>query len=84
MSGPASTPKGTADSPAQQPRWGIWTLAFLSFAFVMLVLSSTAGHYTLVTFLGLVIGLVGAGICTVKGLRALRGYNLRDHTRRRR
>lgn len=65
------------DPPTDKaPRWGVYTLGFLTLAFVMVVLSSTAGHYTVLTLLGLVVGLVGAGWCTVKGLKGLRGFRL--------
>lgn len=63
--------------PTKRKRpWGIYTLAFLTLSFVMLVLSSTKGHYTLLTFLGLVVGFIGAGWCTVKGLRVAREFRL--------
>ena len=52
-------------------RWGVYTLAFLILAFVMVVVSSTQGHYTILTLLGLLVGFVGAGYCTFKGLREL-------------
>ncbi len=57
-------------------RWGIYTLAFLVLMFAMVVVSTTQGHYTLLTFLGLVVGLVGASWCTVMGLKSLRGWHL--------
>lgn len=58
------------------PPWGVLTLAFLTLAFVMVVLSSTAGRYTGTTLLGLIVGLLGATWCTVKGLRKARDYRL--------
>jgi hypothetical protein len=64
------------DPPKRKPRWGIYTLGFLTLSFVMVVLSSTAGHYTLLTLSGLVAGFVGAGWCTVKGLRVARDFRL--------
>lgn len=68
-------PKGQ-DPPKRKHRWGIYTLAFLTLSFVMVVLSSTQGHYTLVTLFGLVVGFAGAGYCTVKGLRVARDFRL--------
>lgn len=64
----SKTPKG--------PPWGVFTLLFLALAFVMVVLSATKGHYTGAMLLGLVVGLVGAGCCTVLGLRKARSYRL--------
>jgi hypothetical protein len=67
----------TAQVPPQRKhRWGIYTLAFLTLSFVMVVLSSTQGHYTILTLLGLVVGFAGAGWCTVKGLRVARDFRL--------
>ena len=61
----------------QKPRpWGIYTLAFLILAFAMVVVSTTQKHYTLLTLIGLVVGLVGAAWCTVKGLRRVRDFHL--------
>jgi hypothetical protein len=60
----------------RKPRWGIYTLCFLALAFVMVVISSTQGHYTIATLLGLVVGFVGAGWCTVKGLKVAREFRL--------
>lgn len=76
--------RGTSSSDAgkaphgtpKQRRWGLWTLAFLTLAFVMIVLSSTAGHYTVITLLGLLVGLAGAAWCSVKGLRKAKDFRL--------
>jgi hypothetical protein len=62
--------------PRRQHRWGIYTLAFLTLSFVMVVLSSTHGQYTPLTLFGLVAGFVGAGWCTVKGFRVARDFRL--------
>jgi nitrate/nitrite transporter NarK len=63
--------------PPRKPRpWGIYTLGFLILAFAMIVVSTTQGHYTLLTLLGLVVGLVGGTYCTVKGLRKARDFHL--------
>jgi nitrate/nitrite transporter NarK len=61
---------------AKTTPWGIYTLGFLTLAFVMMVVSSSRGTYTVLTFIGLVVGLVGAAFCTVKGLKSLRGFRL--------
>jgi hypothetical protein len=64
------------DPPKRKQRWGIYTLGFLVLAFMMVVISTTQGHYTLLTLFGLVVGFVGAGWCTVKGLRVARDFRL--------
>jgi nitrate/nitrite transporter NarK len=68
-------------APKKHPKpkttpWGIYTLGFLTLAFVMMVVSSSQGTYTVLTFIGLILGLVGAAFCTVKGLKGLRGYRM--------
>jgi hypothetical protein len=64
------------DPPKRKRPWGIYTLGFLTLSFVMVVVSSTQGHYTLLTLLGLVVGFAGAGWCTVRGLRVARDFRL--------
>lgn len=56
-------------------RWGIYALGFLILAFAMVVVSTTQGHYTVLTLVGLVVGLAGAGWCSVKGLRGLADFH---------
>jgi hypothetical protein len=73
---PTHSAKHVDPRKVRGPRWGIYTLAFLALAFTMVVISTTQGHYTLLTLLGLVVGFVGATWCTVKGLRGLRGFHL--------
>lgn len=56
-------------------RWGIRTLLFLLLATVSILSSNVlnaAGNddYVLLTFVGTVIGLVGAAVSTVRGLRS--------------
>jgi hypothetical protein len=63
-------------SPSQSPqprrrRWGLRTLGFLALAFVAIVASASLGHHTVGTLGSLLIGLVGAGYCSVKGVRAM-------------
>jgi hypothetical protein len=64
------------DPPQRKHRWGLYTLGFLALSFTMVVISSTQGHYTLLTLVGLFVGFGGAGWCTVKGLRVARDFRL--------
>jgi hypothetical protein len=64
--------------PVGSKRWGIRTLLFLGLAAGSIILSNwmrMTGNddVILLPFLGLVTGLVGATICTVRGLRAWGG-----------
>jgi hypothetical protein len=64
--------------PVGTRRWGIRTLLFLGLAAGSIILSNwmrLTGNddVILLPFLGLVTGLVGATICTVRGLRAWGG-----------
>ncbi len=70
MTAPEDPPKKRA-----QP-WGVYTLGFLVLTFSMVVVSTTQGHYSALTLLGLLVGLVGAAWCTVKGIRKAREYRL--------
>jgi hypothetical protein len=56
--------------PRRRPRWGLRTLGLLGLALVALVTSASLGHHTAGTLGSLVLGLVGAGYCSVKGLQA--------------
>ena len=61
-----------------QKRWGVRTLLFLGLAAGSIVLSNwmrMTGNtdVILLTFIGTVVGLVGATVCTVRGLRAWGG-----------
>jgi hypothetical protein len=61
-----------------QRRWGLRTLAFLGLAAGSIILSNwmrMTGNtdVILLTFIGTVVGLVGAAVCTVKGFRAWGG-----------
>jgi hypothetical protein len=49
-------------------RWGVRTLAFLTLALLAIGLSTAQGHYTILTLTGLLVGLTGATVCTVRGL----------------
>jgi len=54
------------------PRWGLRTLAFLALALLSIGGSALQGHYTLLTLAGLLAGVIGAGVCTARGLFTLR------------
>jgi hypothetical protein len=64
--------------PVGTKRWGIRTLLYLGLAAGSIILSNWmrfTGNvdYILLPFLGMVTGLVGATVCTVRGLRAWGG-----------
>jgi hypothetical protein len=64
--------------PVGQKRWGLRSLGFLGLAAGSIILSNwmrMTGNtdVILLTFIGTVIGLVGAAVCTVKGIRAWGG-----------
>jgi nitrate/nitrite transporter NarK len=69
-------PKPEGPPQPRRHRWGVYTLGFLILAFAMVVVSSTQGHYTVLTLLGLLVGLAGAAWCTIKGLRGLADFHL--------
>jgi hypothetical protein len=61
-----------------QKRWGIRSLLFLGLAAASIILSNwmrMTGNtdVILLTFIGTVVGLVGAAVCTVRGFRAWGG-----------
>jgi hypothetical protein len=64
--------------PAEQRRWGIRSLLFLGLAAGSIILSNwmrMTGNtdVILLTFVGIVVGLAGATVSTIKGLRAWGG-----------
>ena len=64
--------------PVGQKRWGIRLLLYLGLAAASIVLSNwmrMTGNtdVILLTFIGTVVGLVGAAVCTVRGYRAWGG-----------
>jgi hypothetical protein len=74
--------------PVGQKRWGLRSLAFLGLAAGSIILSNwmrMTGNtdVILLTFIGTVVGLVGAAVCTVKGLRAWGGKLPRETPERR-
>ncbi|HST84285.1 MAG TPA: hypothetical protein VLL08_21290 [Kineosporiaceae bacterium] len=52
-------------------RWGVRTLAYLGLVLLSLGISTLQGHYTLLTLAGLLIGLIGAMICSVRGISTI-------------
>jgi peptidoglycan/LPS O-acetylase OafA/YrhL len=60
-------------SPADRPtRWGLRALGFLALALLSLTVSNwpgSGGYGNLLILSGLVVGLVGAGVCSVRGIR---------------
>ncbi len=64
------------------PRWGLRTLAFLALAAAAIMTSNVMyargeDTWVLLTSAGTVIGLVGAAVCTVRGVRAVTGSGSR-------
>lgn len=62
----------------REKRWGLRTLAFLALAAASLLtrnLMHSQGFtdVVLLPFLGIVVGLVGAAVCSVRGIRAWNG-----------
>jgi hypothetical protein len=67
----------------EQRKWGIRTLLYLGLAAGSIILSNwmrMTGNtdVILLTFIGTVVGLVGATVATVRGLRAWGGKLPRD------
>ena len=61
------------------PRWGLRTMAFLALAAGSLLLAGWFHDHPrpgagLVTSAGMLTGLVGAAVCSVRGLRSSRGW----------
>lgn len=56
---------------AEQRRWGLWTLGFLTIAAASLIAYDALRNsgLALLSSVGLAIGLVGAVVCTVRGVR---------------
>jgi hypothetical protein len=53
----------------RRPRWGLRTLGFLGLAFLALATAVSQGYHTVGTLGSLLFGLIGAGYCSVKGVR---------------
>jgi hypothetical protein len=59
-----------------RPRWGLRTLGFLTLAAASILTSNVMyarddASLVLLTFAGTVIGLVGAAVCSLRGLLAM-------------
>jgi len=64
--------------PPKPRRWGLRTLGFLGIAAASIVASNLdhangTADYALLTFIGTVVGLAGATVCSVRGLRSWGG-----------
>ena len=64
--------------PVGQKRWGVRMLLFLGLAAASIILSNwmrMTGNtdVILLTFIGTVVGLAGATVCTIRGWRAWGG-----------
>jgi hypothetical protein len=64
--------------PVAEKRWGVRMLLFLGLAAASIILSNwmrTTGNtdVILLTFIGTVVGLAGATVCTIRGWRAWNG-----------
>ena len=64
--------------PIRQKRWGVRSLVYLGLAAGSIIVSNwmrMTGNtdVILLTFIGTVVGLVGAAVCTVRALRAWGG-----------
>ena len=81
----SETESAAQSPPGRRPRWGFRTLGFLGLALVAIVTSASLGHHTVGTLGSLLFGLIGAGYCSVKGVRgALDDDLVRTFTGRRR
>jgi hypothetical protein len=78
--------------PVGQKRWGVRSLLFLGLAATSIILSNwmrMTGNtdVILLTFIGLLVGLIGATVSTIQGLRVWGGRLPREeppHDRRQR
>lgn len=53
------------------PRWGLRTLGFLFIALVAIIVSTIENGYTVGSFGSLLVGFIGAGICSYRGVRKM-------------
>jgi hypothetical protein len=64
-------------------RYGLRTLAYLTLALASIIASTVLQSkgiksYGLLTFVGLMVGLIGASVCSVRGIKAgWQGYSRR-------
>ncbi len=74
----APTDRATTARGPRTKRWGLRTLAWLALALVS-VLASNAFYaqgvtdFVLATLAGTVVGFIGAGYCSIRGLQAWQG-----------
>jgi peptidoglycan/LPS O-acetylase OafA/YrhL len=73
-------PDENAQSPPQpngrRPRWGLRTLGFLTLAMISMITAAASGGYTVGSLGSLIFGVLGAGYCSVHGLRQARSRGL--------
>jgi peptidoglycan/LPS O-acetylase OafA/YrhL len=62
-----SRPAGSPEN--RRPRWGLRALGFLGLALLAILTSIGLGGHTFGTLGSLIIGLVGAAYCSIRGLR---------------
>ena len=70
-----SNEKSIVAPRAKTQRWGLRTGAFLGLSAASVIGSQILAayknsHFVVLTFFGLVIGLVGAGVCSYRGLKS--------------
>jgi hypothetical protein len=68
--------------PQKPRRWGLRALAFLGLAAASIMTANLlsadgTNEYALLTFIGTAVGLIGATVCSVRGLRAWGGRHPR-------
>ena len=63
-----ATPKDRSSKARKPRRWGLRTLALLGLALLAMLTSEIQGHYTVLSLAGLAVGLIGALICSIRGL----------------
>ena len=61
--------------PRKRKHWGLRTLGFLTIALVSVLASNVLyargnADFILLTTAGVAVGLIGAGVCSVRGLRS--------------
>jgi len=66
-------PKGPqTEHPRRPKRWGLRTLGFLALALISVLAAELQQTYTLLTLPGLLLGLAGAAVCSLRGLMSLK------------
>jgi peptidoglycan/LPS O-acetylase OafA/YrhL len=62
--------------PRRRPRWGLRTLGFLTLGMIAMITASATGGYTVGSLGSLIFGVLGAGYCSIKGVRQARERGL--------